>query len=82
MDDIRGKRYTTVELVVDTQPVTTASVLAGVRIAYGETELRAKVKAAGGLWDPEARLWRLNKHKIRSLGLSKRIVKDRGIDDA
>ncbi|MFY9329891.1 MAG: hypothetical protein WAO76_18025 [Georgfuchsia sp.] len=81
IDDARGKRYTTVELVVDAQPIATiatmaANALVGVRIAYGETALRNKVKAAGGTWDPAARLWRLEKYKVRTLGLSQRIVRD------
>lgn len=84
IDDARGKRYTTVELIVDAQPIacTAASALVGVRIAYGETALRAKVKAAGGQWDPDARLWRLKKHKARALGLSRRIVEKKVRQDA
>ena len=84
IDDARGKRYTTIELVVDAQPIaaTASSALVGVRIAYGETMLRAKVKAAGGQWDPVARLWRLKKHKASALGLSKRIVQDKVLQDA
>lgn len=80
IDPVLRKRYTTVELVVDTQPVaaTAARALVGVRIAYGETTLRAKVKAAGGQWDPEARLWRIRKTQARAPGLSNRIVKDKG----
>lgn len=47
-EDPQGKRrLTTVELIVDERPL---PVPAGVRIAYGETELRHQVKAAGGIW--------------------------------
>ena len=71
-EDPHGKRrLTTVELIVDERPL---PVPAGVRIAYGETELRRQVKAAGGIWDAERRLWRLPKTVIRKLKLEHRVV--------
>jgi hypothetical protein len=73
-EDPHGKRrLTTVELIVDERPLPTP---AGVRIAYGETELRHQVKAAGGIWDAERKLWRLPKTAIRKLKLEKRIVSE------
>lgn len=66
-----GRRLTTVELVVESRPLPPP---AGVRIAYGETELRRKVKAAGGVWDAECKLWRLPKSTIRRLNLTQRIA--------
>ncbi|MDP1652522.1 MAG: hypothetical protein Q8L56_07345 [Rhodocyclaceae bacterium] len=44
----------------------------GVRIAYGETELRRQVKTAGGTWDAGQKLWRLPKSMIRKLKLEHR----------
>ncbi len=71
-EDPHGKRrLTTVELIVDERPL---PVPAGVRIAYGETELRHQVKAAGGIWDAERKLWRLPKTTIRKLKLEHRVV--------
>jgi hypothetical protein len=45
-----------------------------VRIAYGETELRNRVKAAGGTWDAARKPWRLPKTAIRKLQLQHRMV--------
>lgn len=71
-EDPHGKRrLTTVELIVDERPL---PVPAGVRIAYGETELRRQVKAAAGIWDAERKLWRLPKTTIRKLKLEHRVV--------
>ncbi|MBI2313997.1 MAG: hypothetical protein HYU77_15980 [Betaproteobacteria bacterium] len=81
-DAQRGKRYKTVELIVEEtnwQPRAGASVRAadhmvGVRIGYGEAELREKVKQAGGIWRPKQKLWELRYDQARALGLAGRIV--------
>jgi hypothetical protein len=70
-DPVRGRRLTTVELIVEERPLPAPT---GVRIGYGETELRARVKAAGGTWDAAAKLWRLPKATIRKLKLADRVV--------
>ena len=46
--------------------------LVGVQVGYGEKALQSQVKAAGGVWDPESRLWRLPQRTARRLGLSDR----------
>jgi hypothetical protein len=68
-----GQRLTTVELIVDQRPL---PPLASVRIAYEETELRRQIKAAGGQWDAENKLWRLPKSVVRKLKLQPRVVAD------
>lgn len=68
-DAATGMRLTTVELVVDARPLPAPT---GVRIAYGEVDLRNRIKAAGGVWDAEQKLWRLPKSTIRKLKLEKR----------
>jgi hypothetical protein len=76
IDEQARRRYTTVELVVADGALPApppANVF--VRIAYGETELRQKVKSAGGQWHPERKLWRLPRAKARTLGLMRRIEK-------
>lgn len=73
LDETGSRRLTTVELIVDERPTTPR--LALVRIAYQETELRRRVKEAGGEWDARLQLWRLPKAAIRKLGLTDRIVK-------
>lgn len=47
-----------------------------VRVAYGETELRKKIKAAGGIWRPRHKLWELRRTDAIALGIESRIVGD------
>jgi hypothetical protein len=47
----------------------------GVRLSHLETELRRKVLAAGGMWDPSERLWFLPEEEVRRLGLVQRVAK-------
>jgi hypothetical protein len=70
-DPVARRRLTTVELIVDVRPL---PAIPGVRIAYGETELRQQVKAAGGIWDAQNKLWRLPTSVIRKLKLEQRVV--------
>ncbi len=44
------------------------------RVGWQELELRRKVKAAGGKWDPENRVWMLCRERVLSLDLEDRIV--------
>ncbi|MBI5721281.1 MAG: hypothetical protein HZC37_26725 [Burkholderiales bacterium] len=73
VDPQRQRRQTTVELVVEEAP-TLASVRVGVRVAWAETQLRQRVKAAGGKWDASAALWLLPLGTARQLGLVDRVV--------
>lgn len=73
IDPARQRRITTVELVVDEAP-TLGSVRVGVRVAWAETELRERVKAAGGKWDTGSRLWMLALSTAQKLGVKDRIV--------
>lgn len=75
IDESARRRYTTVELVVAERALPIqASPEVLVRIAYGETDLRKQVKAAGGRWDSRLKLWRLPGAQAKSLGLQQRIV--------
>lgn len=47
--------------------------LVGVQVGYGEKTLQSQVKAAGGVWDPASRLWKLPQRTARRLGLSDRV---------
>ena len=47
----------------------------GIRIAFDEADLRQRIKAAGGLWDPSQRMWFLPKEEVRRLGLVQRVAK-------
>lgn len=75
VDHATGRRFTTVELVVDERSGPPAATV-WVRVGFGETDLRRQIKEAGGIWDAERRLWRLSGQQAKLLKLQKRIVKD------
>lgn len=78
--------YTTVEIIVDSRiyhPGLTHAPAASkqetqylpIKIQFEETELRKKVKAAGGKWDNGKKLWYLSYKKITKLKLKNRIIR-------
>jgi hypothetical protein len=81
-DTERSVRLKTVELIVETKPWTprerstrrSPSELVGVSIAYHETQLRGRIKAAGGIWRPRQRLWEVDWQTVRDLELQDRVV--------
>jgi hypothetical protein len=79
-DARRRKRFKTVELLVaerDWPPPSPGSApdrLVAVPIAFGELALRHRVKQAGGIWNPERRVWELRYDCAVTLGLADRIV--------
>lgn len=75
IDRSTGKRFTTVELLVEERAGPPAAMV-WVRVGYGETEVRRQIKEAGGVWDAERKLWRVSGHIAHALKLQKRIVKD------
>ena len=83
-DDTRGRRVTTVELVLDERPfpptslhwAPKASPTLLLRIAYGESARRRAVKEAGGRWVPELKLWEVPRQQVAQLGLEDRVVKE------
>lgn len=80
-DALKRRRYTTAEIVVDESdwdPMPSATARrerVAVRIDVREVRLREKVKAAGGRWDPEKRLWHLPMEQVLQLGLHGRVAK-------
>ncbi len=78
-DKTEGKRYKTVELIVDEQNWQPGVSLkpdqkVHIRIGYGERELRERVKAAGGFWDAEKRAWFVSYSWVVCMGLDQRLV--------
>jgi hypothetical protein len=78
------RRFTTVELIVDEGPESARlsaaprrscqpNDLVHLRVAFDETQLRAKVKAAGATWDPKRRRWSISCHAAQTSGLTDRI---------
>ena len=74
-DPLRNSRLTTVELIVEERP-SKPEKTAWIRVAYDEIELRHRIKAAGGAWNPQRKLWLLSVNAIRSMKLETRVVTD------
>jgi len=81
-DPERGKRFTTVELIVDegpwkprSRPTPRADTVVSLRITPGDSEAEAEIQAAGGTWSPGKRVWRLWYDRVVELGLKSRIVR-------
>ena len=85
-DSERKMRYTTAELIVEECPwVRGTSFPRGsgheglhpevvfIRVSILERELRARVKAAGGVWNGERKAWELRFDEVIRLGLKGRI---------
>jgi hypothetical protein len=76
------KRLKTVELIIQEmprqQPKTNEypmNSVMSIRVRYGEIELRRKVRAAGGRWNRNKKVWQLTYKEVLRLGLTDRIVK-------
>jgi hypothetical protein len=69
-----------VELIVEAQPwepqksrkVNDRPV--AIQVALSEVDIRNQVKRAGGVWNPQRRVWELRYDQVISLGLKKQIV--------
>ncbi|MBX3628179.1 MAG: hypothetical protein KF892_24425 [Rhizobacter sp.] len=74
--DPAGKfRFITVELLVDRRPIKPRTdKVVSIRIGPYERSLQSLVRAAGALWDPEKKLWRMPKRVAGILNLRDRIV--------
>ena len=79
-DAQRRKRFKTVELLVaerDWQPPRPRFAhdqIVGLRVAFADVAVRDRVKQAGGIWNPERRVWQLHYDRVVALGLNSRIV--------
>ena len=49
-------------------------VTVALRVGWQERDLQRRVKAAGGKWDPVARVWRMRRGRVVEIGLEDRIV--------
>jgi len=80
-DEIRGVQLKTVEIVVEEKVLRSApryrdEDLVKLIVAYTEKSLRERLKAAGGRWDPQEKLWLVRYGSIRGTELEERILKD------
>jgi hypothetical protein len=78
----REVRLKTVEIIVEEKPCTPSfryrdTDIVTLMVPYTEKALREMLKAAGGRWDPEEKLWRVYYGAIRgNSGLVERIVRE------
>jgi len=73
-----GRRYTTVEIVVDEGPIAVDNSLPDtvhLRVAIGEIDLQRQLKQLGGEWDRQHRAWRIPKAAVMQLKLHHRVVR-------
>ena len=83
-DSERGLRHKTVELIVETAPWNPKTRhprrdpqdMVAVRVNFSESELRERIKNAGGIWRPRQRLWEIDWKSVRELGLQSRVVEE------
>ncbi|HEX9000126.1 MAG TPA: hypothetical protein VGB07_09535 [Blastocatellia bacterium] len=79
-DDQRGKRYKTVELIVEessyspSSPTLKPETIVGVRIGLNESGLQKKIKQAGGTWNRSRQLWEIRYDRVVELSLEERIA--------
>lgn len=80
-DEEALRRYTTVEIIVDERPWLKDPIVpdpdrqVGVRVGAGETNVQRDLRAAGGRWDSQSRLWWAPLHVVLRLGYEERIVR-------
>lgn len=78
-DKSRGVMLKTVEIIEQEKPwppshrYRDADIVA-VTVAYRERALRDTLKAAGGVWDPLEKVWRVQYRFIRGSELEERVV--------
>lgn len=80
-DECRGVRLKTVEIVVEEKPWQPGlrirdEEIVSVLVNYTEKALRNILKAAGGKWNPDAKLWHVSYGSIRGTELEERIQPD------
>jgi hypothetical protein len=79
-DELTGDNLTTAEIIVDRRPRVTPRYrdtdLVSVAVPYTKMALREKLKAAGGRWNPDERVWHVTFRAIRGdTTLVERIVR-------
>jgi len=80
-DERRGIRLKTVEIVVEERSWKPSlrcrdDDIVPLIVAYTEKALRDRLKAVGGRWDPQEKVWLVPYGSIRGTDLEERILKD------
>lgn len=79
-DETRGVMLKTVEIVVEEKLWSPRirlkeEEIVAVAVAYTEKELRNMLKAVGGQWDGQERVWHVSLRAIRGTELESRVIK-------
>jgi hypothetical protein len=82
-DENRGVRLKTVEIVVEEKPWQPTvrfrdGDMVSVAVGFGENALRDSLKAAGGKWNREEKVWHVRYGLIRGTELEERILVKEG----
>jgi hypothetical protein len=76
-DPASGRRFTTVEIVVEERSsIAPESAFVLVRVNWNETELRRAIKAHGGIWLQERKLWRVPREAVSKLKIKDRVLQE------
>ena len=78
-DESRGVRLKTVEIVVEEKPWQPSvrfrdGDIVSVTVSFAEKKLRDRLKAVGGRWNPEEKVWHVPFGLIRGTELEERIL--------
>ena len=79
-DAVRKRKVKTVELIVEEGPWEPAprpihpETIVLLHVEYGEVNMGRRIKAAGGIWNRDKRVWELPYHEAVALGITDRIV--------
>lgn len=70
-DEETGENLTTAEIIIERRPSNRSirhqdTDVIAVAVPYAEQVLREKLKAVGGRWDPEQRVWRVRYGSIKT----------------
>jgi hypothetical protein len=84
-DDQKMTMFKTIEIVVDQKPweidnkKIPENKIISIRVSIDEIELRQKIKACGGKWIPQRKVWQLSYEKVKRLDMTDRIVDDEAL---
>lgn len=82
-DEPSRTRIKTVEIIVERKQLPPSArshkneSLVAVQIAYGENKLGKMARSAGGIWDPDVKLWFIKYGNIVGKELEKHIILDK-----
>ena len=79
-----GRRYTTVELIVDEGPMPVdkrTPAIVNLRVGYDERALRQAIQQQGGVWDTKLRVWRVRRDVVLNLQLKNYVLRNLPVVD-